>query len=702
MPCSAPSTDLGPGASPTPIQGFGVPFSLPASSSQPAIPSNQPEDLNALFAALEFILPANTLKAPLSPNYDRTVFDVIMKLLDGFMPFLALYKFFLPILKMIICIIEVICSLLNPFKLVEKIQKLFRECLPELLSLFPSFALVVMILSILNLLIALITYIITEVTNLANIIQENIKIIERAFTIADDRSILTATQKIGNVLCSFQNLFVLLSLFETFIAVFQEILKLVFSIPPCSDNSSTSCCTPDVCPAFIKNNTDIKASTGTLQYFNEVSIDSGLTLPVGFAPITFDIRKESWQFYDSALSTELAFINITHAFDLPDGYNTVFFPTDANYTASTNPTQVPYLVNLRLFYNPTTFGIMDPKGARFIRINSCIVLNAPSTSLSNFDNSTTTIANGVLNLAGGLVFEDDNFTQITINGTQATLNTLIHQASESGIIPPPLRPTDGVLFSNVTYDFIIQHPILLSKSLITLGCIPSVNMDRTFINTVFSNANFALLNNLVLPDVTGTHLCLSTAVAGLQNNVSTQALATFQATTTACLSNLQDQATTTATALIGIGFDPYKSTFTITPTVQFTTQAIQVTVTLNESNGASLSTNLSTSVADSVAKNISATITLGDISNFVYDGYSTFTANITSPSTGSGTIMVAYEHQTISTLNIPSDLTQSPSITPNSLSYKFVYSPIGSDVKNTSVGDTFGEPQFDRSDVARE
>lgn len=701
MPCSAPNTDISSGPSPNPIAGFGVPFSPSAPSGLPSIPNGQPEDLNALFDALQFITPANILKPALHSNYDRTVYDGIMNLMNQFMPFLSMYNMFLPVLNMIVCIIEIICAIPNPFKLIEKIQQLFRVCIPQFLALFPQFALIVMILSIINLLISLIEYIILEITNLVGIIASNILVIKRALTIADDRSIFNATAKIGAVLCAFQNLFVLLSLFEAILTVIQTILKLLFPIPPCGDNNNNdiNCCSPDVCPSFIKNNTDINRNTGTLQYFNEASIDSGLVLPPSFGLLTIDIRKESWQFYDASASAALAFINITQAYDLPPNTTAIFFPTDATYDASTPPSQAPYLIDLRLFYTPNLWDVTDTKGPRFIRINNCILTATPSFVLSSYNNSPISTPTGVLNITGGSAFEDDAITPIVINGAQGSLNTLLHMAAETDFLPPTLNPTDGYLFTNVTYDFKIQHPVLLSKALITLGCVPSVTIDRTFVNTVFgNNANFTILNNLVLPDVVGAQACLNTAVAGLQSSVSDQTLAAFQATTTACLSILRAQAVTAGISLINAGFDPYKSTFTLTPTTQFTTQSIDVSVSLLDTNGSSLVANVAADIATTIASNIEATITFGDISTFTYDGYGLFNASITASVAGSGTIKIAYQNQTISTATLPANLTQSPTVTETVLDYSFIYSPNAGSTR-TSVGDTEGSPRLGAVDL---
>src|ERR1700722_16174229 len=110
MPCSPISTNVPPGPSGPAIQGFGVPFALPASANTITLPTGFPEDLLGIVDLLQLIVPSGTIKSSLSINYGKDIFDGIMSLMDKFFPFLMLYKFFLPVLDLIICIIEVICS----------------------------------------------------------------------------------------------------------------------------------------------------------------------------------------------------------------------------------------------------------------------------------------------------------------------------------------------------------------------------------------------------------------------------------------------------------------------------------------------------------------------------------------------------------------------------------------------------------------
>src|ERR1019366_6762099 len=278
-------------------------------------------------------------KPALNPNFGKNVYDGILKLMDHFFPVLMLYKMFLPVLNLIICIIEVLCAIANPFKLASKLQNLFRTCLPAFLSLFPIFAMIVMLLSLLFLLLTLIEYIVAQVLLLVEKLLININGLIQAFALSDDTGILAIVRKLAQILCSFQNLFVLLTLFKTILDVIKEILKMAFSIPPCDDGNSSDtnrCCDSSTCPQFLKTNETIISFTGTLQYYNAAVHDANLTsvlpsLPAGF--LTQIKRPESWQFFDPPASQANEFYNITRAYDLPSGNTTVFFPTDANYTA---------------------------------------------------------------------------------------------------------------------------------------------------------------------------------------------------------------------------------------------------------------------------------------------------------------------------------------------------------------------------------
>jgi len=908
MPCAPNDINITePDGPPLPgIPGFGDPFA-PKLPEFP-FPEGFPEDLLELFNSLAMLLPPGSLKPSLNPNFGKDIFDAIMSLLDKFFPFLMLYKFFLPILNLIICIIEVLCAIANPFKLIRALKRLFRNCIPEFLSLFPIFALIVMLLSLLFLLLALIEYIILQILRIIQMLLRNIRAIVKAVTKADAGAIAAITKKLGILLCCFQNIFVILAIFAVIIQVIKDMLKLLFAIPPCDDgdpSDTENCCTPEVCPDFIRNNEEFIRFTGAFQYYQTVTAGTGVLPPPFDVLFSVNKRVQSYQMFDTQAPIELQVINISDAFDVTENPKPVFFPTEVTYSAATPPKQAPYKVDLRLPYNPTNwgrsapitntiintsgggvvgttttftngtdvlipdfipqnpvffqvvntstnkveaaandgiltanarnavltsasvdFGIIagltnfklvivgggygttiavssdaktlpqtninvlstinfptngtilvftdaglqtitytgttstsfigctggagtmstgavvsntsvenrggfviasgaghilniskppyDPATAntRFIRFNDCIVLIAPNRNYTNYDNTTITIGAGVLILAGGagtedngtalLGFETDGTTQ---SSSPATLENFLFLKPITGT-DPPLLPGQGIRFDNIEYKFKINHEVLLGKALITLGCIPTVAIDRTFANTIFGGSvglNYTLLNALVLPDVTGCQACLQAALDALRLDMSEQGVAEFQATTNVCLAKLKADSESSIKGLIGIGFDPYKSVFTLVPEVQFTSKKIKIQVQLNEGNGLSITDNLPESIALDMETRLKAKLNFGFIGPFKYDGSKLFETTISSDQAGAGVISISFDNKFISVVTIPSDIDIDPTVVIKELPFSFVFTPtsaIGDATIRTGRGDTDGAPRRDTDDLS--
>lgn len=715
MPCNPNdiSVPIPTESSESPIPGFSTPFALPTNNTNPFPSSGFPEDLLDLLNKLQLLVPPGALKPQLNPNFGKDVYDGILKLLDQFMPFLMLYKFFLPILNIIICIIEVLCAIPNPFKLVQAMIRLFTVCIPEFLNMFPIFAIVIMIISLLLLLIALVEYIVSQVLKLVTSLIRNINMLSQAFEEGSASSVLAIAQKIGTLLCIFQNLFVLLSIFATIIQVIKDILKLAFPIPPCDDSntSSAGCCTPDVCPEIVKNT--YTNFTGTFQYLNGVSaVNAIAALPAPFNNFVVGLRNESWQLYDSKQNIAQAFRNIIDGYDVPVDisnpppfFKPIFFPTDGYIKATTSPKQAPYTVDLRLFYNPKPWGRNG--NPRFIIFKDCIVLDAPKLTLSDYKNDNVEITTGVLTLGGGLGYEDDGVTTlsgfdsdgITTSTNQATLSNFVHiQDSTSSL--PSLNVTDGYTFSNIQYTFKPNIAPLISYNLVTLGCAPDLALNKNFINAIYAGdiaLKTNLLNDLInganFPDPNACQQCLTTALSGLRSDLTLEGVANFQATVNVCLGKLQSDSQDALGNMVGLGFDPCSSSLTIDPNVQFTSKPILVSVDLKERNGISITTGISGVVAENIGARLKAYPTFGVIDNFVFDGYHTFTANLTSTLPGLGSVMVSFDDNMLCTnINSP------PSHTLQEAQYQFVYTPIGSGASTGEI-DTDGQPRRDYSDL---
>lgn len=734
MPCSPNdvSVDIPDGPSGPAIPGFGIPFSLKLPSLNP-FPDGFPEDLLDLLNRLQLLIPPGALKPQLNPNFGKDVFDAIMKLLDQFMPFLMLYKFFLPILELIICIIEVLCALMNPFKLIRALNRLFTQCIPAFLNMFPIFALICMIISLLLLILALIQYIIEQILKFIAMILRNILALEKAFQDADQNSVLAIAKKLGSILCIFQNLFVLFAIFNIIIEIIRDILSLLFSIPPCDDSDNgdeDGCCTPDVCPAIVK--TDYQRFTGTLKYLPAAAVSTSLNVPFLGGAFNVDVRPESWQFFDTDQNEDQQFREIFDAHDVviesgfPIPTKPIFFPTDSVYDAKTDPKQTPYIIAIRVWYDPAQWGRNKPVDgvARFIKFFNVKMTKVPTTNLIEGDLSVTDIHNGVAILAGGNGYEDDGTTPLKgydVDGiTQispfATFENFFHMKGQVSS-NPSLSKNDGYTFFNVDYTFHPNIAPLLQKNLVTLGCVPSIALNRAFVNNIFAGdigVKTKLLSDLFngrggpFPNPAECQECLQNATNNLRLNMTAAGVAQFKIATELCLNKHKDDTNAAIGAMVGIGFEPCKSVFVISQPVQFTSQAIDVIVDLNERNGFSLTKSLPPPIATNIAARLKGHVTFGKISNFTYDGYQSFHATITSTETGNGNVMVSFDNNVFCKNEFP-PITSPPSggdITPvhslQAIDYQFVYTPEAGipPVAPTGEGDSIGQPRRDARDVS--
>lgn len=714
MPCSPSDLSLNlPDSSGPSIPGFGKPFAMKTPDLSEYL-DGFPENLLELLEKLDLKIPPGKFKPQLSINSGKTIFDAIMKLLDYLLPFLMLYKFILPILNLIICIIEVLCAIPNPYKIAKAMIKLFRNCIPDFLNLFPFLALIIMIISLILLLIALIEFIVMTIYNLVMLIIRNIKMLYKSIEKLDDKSAKIIIRKIGAVLCGFQNLFVLLAIFTSIIQTIKSLLTLTFRIPPC-DDSVSDCATSDVCPIIVKNQ-QYTRSTGTLMYLSEAyTVYEIPVIPSPWGTIRTDIRNESWQIFDPEQTIAQKFINITDGYDVPvdpdTGTKPIFFPADANYNASTPAKQAPYTVDLRLFYNPQDWGRTNAEDgyARFIKIKDCIVIAAPNRAYRIYDTSLQYMESGVLALQGGSVYEDDGTTKIkgyesngiTRSDSDGNLNNFLHKPDNKGenVV---LSPNDGYVFNSVEYTFKPNYATLLSKNLITAGCLPDLAINKGFVNQTFAAdlaIKFEQLNNLPFPDTEQAQLCLSAAIDVFSSGVSEEAAAEMQSTMLACMSNLREQCVTALDQLVGIGFDPCKSDFTIDPKTQFTTKPIKLTVNLRETNGIALTSSLPPEIASKLSSRIKAYPTLGYVGEFTYDGYEAFNADLTSGEAGNGSIKISFDSQLFCRNVIPEDINISPTREIQSLDYRFVYSP---ELNTISEGDASdgAQPRRDESDLS--
>lgn len=698
MPCTPGSNSINITPAPgIPLPGFGLPFS-PIQIPLPNIdlPTDLLEDFLELLSQLGALFPSGLFK----PNPDfgmKSVLDFIANLLNQLAPFLSFYNFIMALLNLIVCIIEVLCAIPNPFAIAFKLKKLFTECLPPFLQMFPWLALIAMILALLLLILALITYIIETIIAIIAELIANLVAIGKAIQLNDATAQLAIAQKIASLLCIIENILAILIAIAAILAVIQALMAFA-GLAICDDGDEEGCCPPEICPSFLKNNKKISVENGQLIYFSGINADVSGAFPAGLAALLSDaipaLRSERWQVYntDSNSATPISLI-VTPTTPVFFGGQT-FYP-DQEFPADTPVNRAPYTVDLRFSVNPAAFGHPDILGDRFMRIIDCVAVRKPRIGVLDFQNGliVNSITNsGTFDLEGGLVFEDDGETPFNLaNGDQATLNDFIHEDDQTLIALP--ASDDGYIFNDVEFDWKPNHPALAGHSLITVGCIPEVNIEKAAQNAVILAEGIdPILNKLqnapdgqlvpstgILPNVLGAQQCVQDALDTFRKNITAETAAQFQATMETCLNDLKGQTLAVYCDALIQAVSQFKSTFEVDNDVQFTTRPIIITVTLRDAGGTVISNTIPAECVPDVLEKLKAEVTFGEVTDFTYDGYQDLTAVLTSPVPGSGELTVSFDGNVFSTLVPGADFETPSSIEENIVNYTFVDAVVAPD-----------------------
>lgn len=691
MPCNPSDNTINPPIIPgIPIPGFGIPIA-PIQIPFPnlSLPTGLIPDLSALVNSLSLLFPSSTFK-PTIDNFTKVVFDLIANLLTQIAPFLSFYNFIMALLNLIMCIIEIICALTNPFKLIPAIIHLFKDCLPPFMLLFPWLALIAMIIALLLLILALIEYLIATILAIILEIIRNIMILASGLSFQDATATLAAIQKLAELMCLIQNIMAILAALGAIMAIIQA-LTLIGGGLACDDST---CCSPDVCPPFIKN-APINGTAGQMTYSSQVGVDlasvfAGISgLPPDFDTSIFNIpptRTERWQLVDVTFPpVQYPFSSIVTPTIDPLTLNIAekFWPEGITFNAKTPKSRACYTCDVRVRVNPTSFGHSDAQGSRYFRINDCIVVREPYIGLLNYQEDIV-LSNftGTLNLEGGLVFEDDGTTPYMIDGKQATLNKLIHKSDQITVTSPS---DDLIVFDNIEYSLKPGYGALMGYQLITAGCIPEIRIEKSVFNAVLASedirAVFLKLQPLppgkkvpsvgVLPNVQGAQDCVLNSLSDFRKNVTLETAAEFQANVETCLNDLRDQTLTAICGAIIAAVSQFKSTVTLSADVEFTTRPIKVNVLLKDPVGTNVGINIPPTCVPIVEAKLQGEVTLGEVTGFKYDGASSFDALITSKKSGSGTLNVMFDNKIFSQF-IPGTNNTASQITETVLDYTFV------------------------------
>jgi len=636
-----------PGGGPS-IPGFDPPFAVPKPPfPDVGLPDGIPEDIIDLIERFFALFPQNIRFEVTPDSFMKGIWDALADLFNKLAPFLAFYKFIQALLEIILCVIDVLCALMNPFATLRAIKRLFSQCLPNFLSLFPWIALILMIIALILLLIALIIYIIETILAYIQQIIRNIQILVQAIQKADAISIVTAVNKLSDILCLIEGLFGILLAFAALIAIIEPLLA-IGGIPNCAAGQS-SCCTDDFCPPWMRSGPDGQPSfTGRMIYYQEVGPDIPDSAFDWLANVPgFVQRPERFQFIDED-NENFNFIDIITP--SPEFFLT-YWPDGSVYDSNSNTVKVPYLVDMNLSLDPADFGNPDDTdGPRFFNIRDCIVSVRPRTYYNDFQNDRVSVTGGSVVIVGGLVWEydpdgTDGYSEYRINGDQATLETLIGRDDDLTQIPPV---DDGYQFFDIEYLFKYNYEPLIEKGIVTLMCQPDAGAEAATLGAEFNDLRSAFDKLGPLPDVgtlnddrtdgTGTLGCMARALTKFRRDINIETTAVFQQEIIQCLEDLLDESKEFYCQAAVFAVDRFGSDFTIDPTEQFVGLPISVTVVPKDKSGTPVFDRVDPELVACVADALKARATFGEVSDFVYDGYSSFIAELTSDAAGTGEI----------------------------------------------------------------
>lgn len=644
--------------------------------------SGIPEDIISWLNRLKLKLPGGGVLQKYVDSLAAKISDILATLLGYLNAFMGILMFVMAIIKLILCIIKTLCAFPTPWAVIRSIKRLLRECIPLFISIcFPYFAWLILLLSLIEILLALIEYIIMMIIRLIKQIIKNIKRIIGLITSSrGPNAALAVLAKLANLMCLFQMIFeflaVIFGILEIITKQWSEILKVCSDGDP-GPNGERGPDDDQVCAEFMKNpiiqtDADIEiyksrvgGVDGYIWYCNQIF---GQIIAVPQTITT--VRPEAIYLFDDALIDSLKFSNMILYNDFP------FFPFDKVITKDIQKRLKPYFVDLFVTCDPG-----DGYGSRKIQVDDVTVTYVTKSAIKTVTSSIPGIVvnnNGYLILSGGATSNDPYF-----NGR--TLETLLGQKEKAS--PNRGEPLYGdgyeISFSNIEYNLKINYDALAAYNLITMGCFPSIQLEKSVLNASFGKVfNFALPDFVTLPDVGGAIDDLTVCFNTYVQNMTLDTTDTFQTCMLNIMNKLNDDAINTFCQLLQASIDIYSTQLTLSTDLQFVNNPIIITITPKDQAGRTLLDLIGSfvppvgSIDSCLASKFVGQATFGTVESFSYDGYGNFIANLNSDTAGDGYVNILFDGDMIKQIIKPADPSSPPSIIDYSLPYTFIGSNI--------------------------
>lgn len=201
--------------------------------------------------------------AGLLPSSAINIGDVIAAHVGQLTALTNSYSYFLVILEMIGCIIDVLCAIPNPFSTISAMIRLFGTCLPNLLLLFPVFTVPAIILCFIKIILSIIEYILETILPIIIDIINNIDKLTTAFQKNNLDAQVAIAFKVAALAKELYNIIGILAALGALFELIKALLNLTLGLP-CGGGSD--CCNTDNCPDVIKQET-LEGTDGRLSLF---------------------------------------------------------------------------------------------------------------------------------------------------------------------------------------------------------------------------------------------------------------------------------------------------------------------------------------------------------------------------------------------------------------------------------------------------
>ena len=586
--------------------------------------------------------------------------DIIADISQALTVITSGYAILAEIIKFIMCMMNVICSINNPFALIKAMIKLFTKCLPDFILIFPQLAVPSFIICILKIIIAIVRFILETIIPIIEDIIKNINDIIDAITDQNLDAINATAFKIVQLLKMLVTILGIFSVLNAIIIMIKALIDAITEMPCLPGGICDSCDGDDTCPNPLKgfsidgiDGKLIVSYTGNASeyklYFTSLSKRNDFILIKDFFPNvnynSIDIDKLAYKLEVNnksyaVTSVDNGTLNLAIIENplMDDGYLSSVYNNAGVATAFTDPSN-----QIRFATKTETFA--------FTSVNDYLILNDLDSGGSL--NSGTFKIEYVFDGYNVRLTKNASFG----NGSGWVASNLLNPScTGSGCsmiwryvlkAPSPLIDQD--------FSIKINHEELLRHSMIGLGCHPKIAAHKQALSNRFPfiNKDIPVIPSFMDINIKTGNInafdnslkCLGRMIPeNLEDlnmnyvfdnyNVIKEDALTAQMCLTSTLNQVESDAVNYSKELYPRLFSSEKSTIIADKYIQFVNGDIEITLKVIDIYGNNLGSRLSPGVIE--AKLFSTFGTLSSVIEVLENGKSTgeFKAILTSPIAG--------------------------------------------------------------------